>query len=86
MSKKPRPSLAKAFNRTAAALEVAPGEAVGDDTVTPPLFKGASKPTLTQINFRTTPRLKQKAKVKALKEGKNLQDVLNELLERWVRE
>jgi molybdopterin converting factor small subunit len=39
-----------------------------------------------QLNVRVPAWLKQQAKIKALQEGRNLEEVLQELIEQWLRD
>ena len=81
IKKADKPSLTEIIRRKAA-----PGEAPFQRDAIPPLFIAQpDKPVKVQMNLKVEAGIRQRAKMKALEEGRDLQDIVQELLEDWIR-
>lgn len=86
MTKAKRPSLSKIMSSPARETPASlPGEPL-DGYSTPPLFEAKkAKTAVAQLNVRVPADIQRRAKLKAIREGRSLQDVVVSLLTEWAK-
>jgi hypothetical protein len=84
IQKKPKAKV-RATTADIMKAKTAPGEPIFGREKTTPLFKEIDKPALTQISAKIPAELHTKVRIKCLESGQEMQKVIAELLDTWVR-